>query len=372
MTRAGALGCLLACLIFACAHAHGPARADADPLRVASYNTDLYRDGPGLLLRDLRAGKDRQIRALVRVIARSRPDILTLQSFDWDLEGQTLTALADLLAEQGAAYPHRLALRPNSGLASGLDLDGDGRRGTAADSQGYGRYTGQGGIAVLSRHPILRDEVQDFSALLWRDLPGAQLPVDAAGAPFPSAGAQAVQRLSSTGHWAVPIALPDGERLLLLTFQAGPPVFDGPEDRNGRRNADEIRFWQLYLDGTFGPVPAGRVVVAGGANLDPQDGAGRHPAIRALLADTRLQDPRPASPGAAQASAQGHKGPNALDTVDFDGPGRLRVDYVLPGADWAVAGAGVVWPAADNPEHAAVLEASRHRLVWVDLLTQQP
>jgi hypothetical protein len=25
------------------------------------------------------------------------------------------------------------------------------------------------------------------------------------------------------------------------------PVFDGPEDRNGRRNFDEIRFWADYI-----------------------------------------------------------------------------------------------------------------------------
>ncbi len=36
--------------------------------------------------------------------------------------------------------------------------------------------------------------------------------------------------------------------LHLLASHPTPPAFDGPEDRNGRRNHDEIRFWNDYLD----------------------------------------------------------------------------------------------------------------------------
>ncbi|TDE38946.1 endonuclease/exonuclease/phosphatase family protein [Antarcticimicrobium sediminis] len=339
----------------------------AESLRVASFNTELQRAGPGLLLRDIRRDEDAGIAAVVAVIALADADILALQGVDWDYEGQTLAALADRLAEAGTPYPHRLALQPNSGRASGLDLDGDGKTNGPGDSQGYGAFTGQGGIAVLSRFPIRLSQVQDFSDLLWRDFPGALLPTHPDGSPFPSDPAQSTQRLSSTGHWVVPITLPDGSTLTLLTFQAGPPVFDGAEDRNGRRNQDEVIFWSHYLDGAFGLPPTGQFVIAGGANLDPQDGAGRHEAIRALLHDPRLIDPRPASDGAAQAGDQGHHGPDRLDTVDWDGPGRQRVDYVLPSSDWAVQGTGVLWPGPGAPGHGEVQRASRHRLVWVDL-----
>lgn len=346
-----------------------PLAAPAETIRIASFNAELDRTGPGLMLRDIRRG-DAQVADVVAVIARAGPDILALQGIDWDLDGAGLAALADALAAAGLDYPHRLSLQPNSGMASGLDLDGDGRLGGPGDSQGFGRFTGQSGIAVLSRFPIRREEVRDFSALLWRDLPGAQLPrID--GRPFPSEAAQAAQRLSSTAHWAVPVAAPGGD-LTLLTFQAGPPVFDGPEDRNGLRNRDELRLWTLYLDGALGPRPDRRLVIAGGANLDPADGDGRRPAIRALLNDPRLRDPRPSSPGAAQAGAQGHAGPDERDTVDWDGPGRLRVDYVLPSADWDIAAAGVLWPAAGDPFAATVTGASRHRLVWVDLRIDRP
>ncbi|GGH33391.1 Endonuclease/Exonuclease/phosphatase family protein [Cribrihabitans marinus] len=339
--------------------------AQADTIRIASFNAELHRDGPGLLLRDIRSGKDAQVEAVLEVIAATDPDILALQGVDWDLESRALGALAERLAEAGTAYPHRVARQPNSGLATELDLDGDGRTGGPGDSQGWGEFTGRNGIALLSKYPIETDAIRDFSELLWRDLPGAMLP-QRDGAPFPSPAAQAAQRLSSTGHWVVPIDLPGG-RLHLLTFQAGPPVFDGPEDRNGLRNRDEIRFWPVFLDGAFGPPPESRFVIAGGANLDPWDSDGHGASIRDLLADPRLQDPRPQSPGAAQAGSQGHRTPDALDTVDWPRPGRMRVDYVLPSADWTVAAAGVVWPAPGEPGHDAAIRASRHRLVWVDL-----
>ncbi|MEO9781596.1 MAG: endonuclease/exonuclease/phosphatase family protein [Sedimentitalea sp.] len=338
-----------------------------ETLRVATFNAELQGDGPGLLLRDLMREKSDQIEAVVRVIEQTSPDILALQGVDWDFDGAALGALADLLAASGVPYPYRFAAQPNSGMATELDLDGDGQLGGPGDAQGFGDFTGQSGLAVLSRYPIRTEQVQDFSSLLWQDIPDAQLPTYEDGKPFPSEEAQAIQRLSSIAHWIVPIDLPDGSVLSLMTFHASPPVFDGPEDRNGRRNHDEILLWRAILDGEYGDPPE-RFVLAGDTNLDPQDSDGRTQAIRALLRDPRLQDPKPASAGAAAMPDQGHISQNALDTVDWDGIGRFRVDYVLPSTQLVVADAGVYWPAPDEPGHDDVLAASRHRLVWVDLL----
>lgn len=190
--------------------------------------------------------------------------------------------------------------------------------------------------------------------MLWANMEGALLP-EINGALFPSAEAIAAQRLSSTAHWVVPIATPLG-LVYLLTFHATPPVFDGPEDRNGRRNHDEIVFWRQFLDGLHGDAPTQRFVVIGDANLDPLDGDGLKPAIRSLLRDPRLQDVSPT--GAA-----------GTDTADWrePTPGNLRVDYVLPSADWVVTDSAVMWPWPDDPFWEVVQEASRHRLVWVDL-----
>ncbi|MFK7869752.1 MAG: endonuclease/exonuclease/phosphatase family protein [Roseobacter sp.] len=336
--------------------------AFADTLRVATFNAELQKRGPGLLLRDIARGEDPQIAAVTDVIVANAPDILVLQGFDYDLNGAALAAFADRLNDAGHSMPYRFAARPNSGLQTGLDLDGDGRTGGPRDAQGYGRFSGHGGVAVLSRFPILVDEVQDFSDVLWLDVPDA-LRVTVNGDPFPSAEAEAIQRLSSTVHWTVPVAHPQAGRIDLLTFHATPPVFDGPEDRNGQRNHDEIVFWLHYLDGAFGPAPDSRFVLLGDANNDPQDGEGLKDAVARLLADPRLQDPRPRSTGSKEATG------DPFDTVDWRDPvpGNLRVSYILPSADWTVADAGVYWPASGATDAETTAAASRHRLVWVDL-----
>lgn len=357
--------------------------ANADPLRIATYNTELNRRGPGLLLRDILSGKDDQIQALTGIIAHISPDILLLNSFDYDYNNTALNAFADLMSNHGTPYPYRFALRPNTGLRSGLDMDGDGRTGDPRDAQGYGRFAGQGGMAILSRHPINAAAVQDFSALKWQDFPNAMLPtID--GKPFPSPQAQAKQRLSTTGHWVVPITTPEGT-INLMAFHATPPVFDGAEDKNGRRNHDEVRFWAAYLDGELAEKPdAGSFVILGDANLDPFDGDGRSSAMQSLLLHPSLQDTSPKSEGAATAAATQagvnttQQGNPALDTADWQdetGPGNMRVDYVLPSTDLTVLASGVFWPKPDSV-NADLLSvdgtlASRHHLVWVDVIRKR-
>lgn len=325
---------LLLCLLC------GAATASAETVRIATYNTELARKGPGLLLRDVLKGNDPQVTAVVDVMVAARADILVLQGVDYDLEGRALDALAARLKSNGLNYPYRFAGPPNAGLMTDLDLDGDDRFGGPGDAQGFGRFFGRGAMAVLSRFPILQSEVQDYSTLLWRDLPEALLPGTQEN-PFPDPDALAIQRLSSNGHWVLPIAHPTLGPVHILTYHAAPPVFDGPEDRNGRRNHDETMFWLHYLDGHFGPPPKARFVLVGDANLDPNKGDGRSIAIRRVLRDPRLQDPLP-----GQA------------TVNWPQTGPMRVDYALPSADWTIMDAGITAP---NPD------ASRHQLVWVEL-----
>ena len=325
----------------------------AENLRLATFHAELSRDGPGLLLRDI-LRSDPQIEAAARVIALADPDVLVLLGIDYDHDLVALGAFADRVAAAGAAYPHRFALRPNTGRATGLDMDGDGRLGGPRDAQGYGRFAGEGGMAVLSRLPIDAAGVRDFSGLLWRDLPGAILPDGM------SADALDTQRLSTTGHWEVPVRLAGGGTLRVLAWHASPPVFDGPEDRNGRRNHDEAALWLRLLDGALpDAAPAAPFVLLGDANMDPDRREGRPDALRLLLAHPGLQDPRPMGAG-------------GLATTDFPqagGPGRMRADYVLPSAGLTVRASGVVWPEDGDPMLDVVQAASRHRLVWVDIET---
>lgn len=334
-------------------------------LRVATYNAELHRKGPGLLLRDILGGKDPQIAAVVETLAALDADVLVLSNVDFDHDLVALSAFADLLAQAGTPYPHRFATRPNTGMATGLDMDGDGRKGGPGDAQGFGFFAGAGGLAVLSRLPINTAKVRDFSAFLWRDLPGNLI------ADSLSPEVMAIQRLSSTAHWDVPLILPDSSALHLLIWHATPPVFDGPEDRNGRRNHDEAAFWLRLLDGALPfPAPVAPFILLGDANLDPADGEGRVAAINALLAHPRLQDPAPKGQNARKEPI--HKGDPALDTALYDGPGGLRVDYILPSADLAVLASGVLWPDNADPLTAPLSRASRHRPVWVDIALPHP
>ena len=326
--------------------------AQAEAIRVASYNTELSREGPGLLLRDIE-DRTRDTVAIAQIIASAKTDIIALQGVDWDVENRTLKALQSLIAAQGELYKYTFTLRPNSGLETSLDMDGNGRLGEAADAQGFGAFSGQGGLALLSKFPINKTKALNYSDLLWRDLPGAQLPVHPDGTPFPSAQAQDNQRLSSTGHWIIPVSLPDGTTLKIMCFQAGPPVFDGPEDRNGLRNRDEIRIWAHLLDGTFGEEAEDPFVIVGGANLDPFRGQGHRNAIQGLLSHVRIQDPVPKDNSAKASPA----------TVEWERVGPMRVDYVLPSSGLTVLSSGVLWPLKSAERRTA----SRHRLVWVDM-----
>ena len=382
----------------------GPAISTAQPvaeaapgtLRIATYNANLVRQGAGVLIKDI-AKRDRQVLAVAEILLRVRPDVVLLNEIDHDPEGVALGRFAALLAEgvgglPGLDYPYLFTAEPNTGVPSRHDLDGDGRTMGPGDALGFGRFPGQYGMAILSRFPL--GPVRTFRSLPWAALPGAEPPLSTDGTPFwPKAVWQALP-LSSKSHWDVTVALPGGGELHLLASHPTPPVFDGPEDRNGLRNAAEIAFWAEYLDGTRFADDAGRVaaleedaavVVLGDLNLDPLDGDGRREAIGRLLDHPRLQDPRPASAGGVAAAAAqgganaGHQGDPALDTADWrdegaDGaPGNLRVDFVLPSRGLEVTGAGVFWPTPDDKLAALVAEQERerassdHRLVWVDI-----
>jgi endonuclease/exonuclease/phosphatase family metal-dependent hydrolase len=324
-----------------------------ETLRIATFHTQLTRDGPGLLLRDITRGEDAQVAATLAVLVAAQADVIVLQGVDFDAGAAALTALAGALEAMGVEYPHRMALRPNTGMPTGLDLDGDGRSWRARDAHGYGFFNGQGGMAILSRYPF--GTARDFSGLLWAELPGSAAPSVLQG------DALAVLRLATVAAWDVTVEMPGGA-LHLLALHAGPPVFDGPEDRNGWRNADELRFWAMYLDGWSPdgiPFAADRFAVIGTFNVDPERGEGRPEGLRALLDHARLQDVVPRRPG------------GGTQTADWPEPvpGDLRVDYILPAAGLEVSDSGVLWPEGEEgalPASVAAL-ASDHRLVWMDL-----
>ena len=363
-------------------------------VRFATYNTSLYSDEDGGLVKRLQHG-DAEARKIAAVLQRVRPDVVLLNEFDYDREGRA----ADLfqrdylgVAQFGGTpldYPFRYFAEVNTGVASGLDIDGDGQVGKTGrargnDAWGYGLHPGQYGMLVLSKYPLDIARVRSFRLLKWSSMPGARVPQDPkTGRPFYAENVWKQLRLSSKSHWDVPVMTPQGE-IHFLVAHPTPPTFDGPEDRNGARNADEIRLWADYVSGR--PQPwlcddAGRCgglgddanfVIAGDLNADPIDGDSRPGGIDQLLKHPRVLDyPAPRSSGAPeQARLYGlpRKGDTAVHTGDF-GPraGTLRIDYVLPSRGLRVRDAGVAWPSKAN-EAARFSDGSDHHAVWADVV----
>ena len=287
---------------------------------------------------------------------------MLLLDFDYDAGLAALSRFADQLDAAGQSYPYRFALAPNSGQPTLYDLDGDGRKSGPGDAISYGDFPGQGGMALLSRFSLVHDDVRNYSTFPWRDVPLGL---------WDETRTEAGLALSSVGHWQVPVTLSDGTVLNILAWHATTPAFDDKDDRNGRRNHDENLFWLALLDRSLPfPPPAPPFVLMGSANLDPTDGDGRKTAIRTILADPRLTDPKPRSfASAARGLSQGganlsHKADPAFDTSDWrddPGPGNLRAHYVLPSSDLKISDTGIVWPTFDMPD------ATVHGLIWVDI-----
>ncbi len=359
-------------------------------VRVATFNTSLYRGSAGRLVNDLKAG-DPQAEVVAQTIQRIRPDVVLLNEFDWDADGEAAAIFAaDYLGQpQGSDepidYPYVYVAESNTGESSGLDLDNSGEAVTDVgsreygnDSFGYGVFPGQYSMVVYSRFPIVSEDVRTFRQFRWIDMPDNLMPTD-----FYSDEAIEVFRLSSKNHIDVPVNV-GGTTVHVLGSHPTPAGFDGPEDRNGARNHDEIRLWVDYVQGAdylvddsgrSGGLPSdASFVVVGDLNNDPVDGDSLKESITSLL-DSVAQDPRPTSEGGVEASARDgqvnlqHAGDPALDTADFsDGRvGNTRVDYVIPSRDLEVIDTGVFWPTEADDEDG-LLRASDHRLVWVDVV----
>lgn len=387
-------------LLAAPAHAAPPADAGTETVRVATFNLSLNRNVAGQLVADMSSGANVQAKTVAEIIQRTDPDIVLLNEFDYDAAGDAVDGFRDnyLEVSQGGAdpveYPYAFVAPSNTGVPSGFDLNNDGVTGGPDDAFGFGFFPGQFGMAVLSKHPILEEDVRTFQNFLWKDMPGALLPDDP-NTPEPadwySPAELDVFRLSSKSHWDVPVDV-GGRTVHVLASHPTPPVFDSAEDRNGTRNHDEIRFWADYVTPgassryisddagvTGGLKPGSSFVIVGDQNSDPLDGDSIPGAIQQLTEHPRITDPLPTSAGAVEASElQGganltHRSDPAYDTADFadSSPGNLRADYVLPSRDLRVQDAGVFWPVRSDPLSALTgtfpFPSSDHRLVWVDL-----
>lgn len=361
----------------------------AQEVRFATFNASLNRAEEGQLEQDLSTREDAQARNVAETIQRADPDVVLVNEFDYSRKAARLFRDNYLEVGQRGAKPVRYKYHyiapSNTGIPSGHDLDNDGTIGGPDDALGFGEFPGQYGMVVYSKYPIEQRRVRTFQDFRWTDMPGHRIPPG-----FYDRAERRSLRLSSKSHWDLPIRI-GRERVHLLVSHPTPPTFDGEEDRNGRRNADEIRFWADYVsggrsaryvyddEGRRGGLGRGEsFVIAGDQNADPHDGDSHDDAISQLLDHRRVNtSTTPTSRGAVEASElQGgindeHAGDPAQDTADFaEPPGNIRADYVLPSRDLPIRDARVFWPRSEHPLSRLTgsypFPTSDHRLVWVD------
>jgi len=317
-------------------------------LRLATFNTGLGRDGPGLLLKDI-LDQDPDILALSEIIRAANPDILLLTGMDNDYQNLALGRFNSL---PGLGYPYIFAPLGNAGQDSGLDINGNGRLRDWNDAWGFGRFEGSEGMALLSRFPITGSRT--FDTAKWQDFGPAPLQAD--GTDFFATALWPRLRLAAHSLWDVEIRTSSGP-LRILASHPTPPVFDGEEDANGLRNEAEINFLLQYISGApltddsglTAPRSAAPFVLLADLNADPTGGDSRKERLRALLSHPGLQRP-----------------PQLQDqpTAFWETAGNLRVDYVLPSSGLALRSAGVFQP---NDPQLQEASQTRHRLVWVDI-----
>lgn len=333
------------------------------------------------------SGTDFQAKMVAEIIQRVNPDVLSMNEIAYDVSGvrgaQTRGENARKFVENylmipqkpglpSLDYPYVFFEQGNTGVPTGKDLNNDGRSDGPDDGYGFGNYEGQFSMALLSRYPIVTAQVRTFRNFLWKDMPNNIIPPN-----YYTGDELAIFRLSSKSHWDIPISI-GGMIIHVIMAHPTPPVFDGPEDRNGRRNHDEIRLIADYVSRAEyvyddkgqrrGLSQGAKFVLMGDMNADPLDGDSTANAIDQLLKHPLISTATlPTGEGGIEVANPGHKNLPQYDTADFSdpNPGNLQADYVLPSRDLKAKEAKVFWPKKNDPLYPIVDAASDHRLVWL-------
>lgn len=377
---------------------------EINTLKVATFNVSMeatnykalgMEPSDKVLQHVLSTGEHSQVNNIAEIIQRVNPDILLLNEFDYiaDKSKGVEAFVKNYLnvSQRGLEpvdYPYTYVATVNTGEPTKFDLDNNGKaEGFGGDAYGYGLYPGQYGMALLSKYPIDVDSIRTFQKFKWHHMPHPQVPIIPDengsvdnGTPWYDVNEWAALRLSSKSHWDVPVKV--GDKIVhVLAMHPTPPNFDGSEDRNGKRNNDEIRLMADYLSpdkGTYIYADNGekvslsensRFVLVGDFNAADIGDKYREGVIEQLTEHPLVNnDTIPTSAGGAAASG-------AEFSNRFTAYWGARADYVLPSRyGFEVRDAGVFWPAKTSNLYRLVKDreaSSDHRLVWVSLSITQ-
>jgi len=365
----------------------------AAPIRVATFNVSMdatnytprgEQINPDALVSALKSDHQ-QIKNIAEIIQRIRPDILLLNEFDYVDKAKGIEYFkkhylqVSQKKQPAIDYPYTYIAPVNTGLASPFDFDNDGKAsGVQGDAYGFGFFEGHYGMALLSRYPIDFDKARTLQTFKYKDMPNAQMPIDPkTGENWYNEQEWQAMRLSSKSFWDLPITV-KGKTIHLLASHPTPPVFDGDEDRNGKRNHDEIRLVKDYVDNAAyiyddkgnkgGLKPDTRFVILGDLNAAPEGDKKRPKTTNQLLNNPLINSSfTPVSKGAASSFSESY-------AASYTAYWAARADYVLPSEyGLSVEGGGVFWPTKNSELYRLIKDrnaSSDHRMVWLDLIVK--
>ena len=207
-------------------------------IRIATYNVAMNRESLGDLSKELEKGDSKAAKSIAEVIQRVRPDVLLINEIDYD-EGKSAKLFAEKYLAVGQNDNEAISFKfhhvaaVNTGVDSGMDLDGNNKTGQPSDAFGYGQFPGKYGMAVFSNFEINTDKVRTFQKFLWKDMPDAAVPrAPGASKNYYSDEIMNKFRLSSKSHWDVPISIGDKT----LHFLACCLLYTSPSPRDRTRS----------------------------------------------------------------------------------------------------------------------------------------
>ncbi len=395
-------------------------------IRVAQFNVAMSFPKEGQLYQELdkhRVEGTHQLRfqRIAATLQQIRPDILLLCEFDHQADDRGYSSIdlflseycgTEQLGQKAIDYPYRYLAPSNTGTTLATALTGKSEPRLPEDGVGFGCYPGHFNFVLLSKYPIKEDEVMSWRQLAWANKEDHSMPSNY----YVEAIANEL-KLSSKNHIKLPLDI-NGQQLNLVYCHPTPPVFDGEEQRNFRRNSDEIKLLVDILDNADylrqyeqeqvgyieiiedennrypskhnekKPQPDlvdGPFVILGDLNNDVLDGDGDKAAMTRLLKHSRIHHEcangrlRPKSRGGffyhlvLKRRGIERKGKPAYWT-HLNG---LRLDYVLPSAELHVVNSGVFWPEKkelyrewleDSKHRQKEAAYTDHRMVWVDVV----
>lgn len=365
----------------------------SESLRIATFNVsmDATNHTPkgeqiksDALANALKANHQ-QIKNIAEIIQRVRPDIILLNEFDYIPKEQGIEYFKKHYLnvsqnnQQVIDFPYSFIAPVNTGLATHFDLDNDGKStGIMADAQGFGFFEGHYGMAVLSKYPIDFDKVRTLQKFKYKDMPNAQMPTDPkTGENWYNKNEWQALRLSSKSFWDLPVKV-NNKTVHVLASHPTPPVFDGDEDRNGKRNHDEVRLIADYVSnkayiyddkGQKGGLKAdSRFVILGDLNASPEGDKARTNTTDQILKNALINASFvPQSAGAKEQY-------DTNEAQNYTANWQARVDYVLPSNyGLKIKNGGVFWPIKSSNEYRLIKDrnaSSDHRLVWLDLIVE--